>query len=130
MHEDMKGDFSVTKLGGETGVWRGLVIEIVITAFLVLVICSAHDEGRKDLQGSIPLSIGFCIGSIILFAAPFTGASMNPARSLGPSIAANYWDDHWVFWVGPIIGAQIGAHTYEWIFRVQYPPGSKVPHTV
>jgi hypothetical protein len=52
--------------------------------------------------------LGVTIASLILVGAPVSGASMNPARSLGPAVAANYWVSHWIYWVGPIVGALAG----------------------
>lgn len=52
-----------------------------------------------------------------LFQGPLTGASLNPARSLGPSIIAGHFDDHWVYWLGPVAGGVIAALVYEHVFR-------------
>ena len=43
----------------------------------------------------------------ILVGGPLTGAAMNPARVFGTAIAAGYWDNHWIYWVGPIAGAAL-----------------------
>ena len=51
-----------------------------------------------------------------LIGIPLTGASMNPARSFGPALVANTWADHWVYWLGPLIGAAIAALVYEFVF--------------
>lgn len=127
---DIIGTFSVTMIGDGVPVLGGLFIEIIITGFLVFVIFAANDPERNDLRGSMALSIGFCIGGIILFAAPFTGASMNPARTLGPSVVANHWDHHWVYWVGPIVGAQVGGNLYHYLFRVRWPEGRPKPSSI
>ncbi|GIY76725.1 neurogenic protein big brain [Caerostris extrusa] len=47
---------------------------------------------------------------------PATGASMNPARSLGPAFVSNTWANHWVYWAGPVLGALLAGLIYEYIF--------------
>jgi len=63
-----------------------------------------------------PFAIGMTILVGHLVAIPFTGTSMNPARSLGPALVAGFWTDHWIFWVGPLIGGGLGALVYEHVF--------------
>uniref|UniRef100_A0A669QA67 Aquaporin 14 n=1 Tax=Phasianus colchicus TaxID=9054 RepID=A0A669QA67_PHACC len=62
---------------------------------------------------------GLALGCAIIAGAltgPFSGGSMNPARSLGPAIVTGIWDNHWVYWVGPVLGAVLAGLCYEFIF--------------
>jgi len=59
------------------------------------------------------IAIGGTVGLDALFGGPVTGASMNPARSLGPALAAGEWQDFWIYVIGPVIGASIGALAYQ-----------------
>ncbi|XP_021963501.1 aquaporin AQPAe.a [Folsomia candida] len=58
---------------------------------------------------------GTTLGAQIL--GPFTGASMNPARSFGPSFISGYWKNHWIYWVGPISGAFAGTISYHLLYQ-------------
>lgn len=56
-----------------------------------------------------PLSIGFAVLCGHIIAVPLTGAGLNPARSFGPAVIEGNWVNHWVFWVGPFVGALVAA---------------------
>ncbi|KAM6994154.1 LOW QUALITY PROTEIN: aquaporin-2-like [Passerculus sandwichensis] len=61
------------------------------------------------------LALGSAVAAGALAAGPFSGGSMNPARSLGPAIVTGLWDDHWVYWLGPVLGAVLAGLSYEFI---------------
>ncbi|XP_010298858.1 aquaporin-8 [Balearica regulorum gibbericeps] len=81
-----------------------LVGEIVMTTFLVLVVCMGAINGKTKTPLA-PFCIGFTVTVDILAGGGVSGACMNPARAFGPALVANYWDYHWVYWVGPMIAA-------------------------
>jgi MIP family channel proteins len=96
--------------------------EVILTFFLALVVMAVATDHRAE--GSFA---AIAIGGYVAFAAtawgPVAGASMNPARSLGPALAANAWDFHWVYWLGPIAGAAIAVVVYE-LLREPHTPES------
>jgi glycerol uptake facilitator-like aquaporin len=71
---------------------------------------TAVDPRGRGLAG---FAIGAAITLDILFGGPLTGAAMNPARVFGPAVAANFWHDHYVYWVGPLIGGGLGGFVYR-----------------
>jgi hypothetical protein len=64
---------------------------------------------RRWVGAAAAIAIGGVIGLDALFGGPVTGASMNPARSLGPAIVSGTWTDFWIYLAGPIVGAIAGA---------------------
>ena len=97
------------------GAGAGLLVEIVLTFALVFVVfATAMDP--KGLTHLAPIAIGFVVLVDHLVGIPLTGASMNPARSFGPAVVANIWTDHWIYWLGPLIGAALAALIYEFVF--------------
>ncbi|XP_033134760.1 aquaporin PIP1-3 isoform X1 [Brassica rapa] len=75
---------------------------------------------RWNLQILAPLPIGFAVFLVHLATIPITGTGINPARSLGAAIIYNKdhaWDDHWIFWVGPFIGAALAALYHQLVIR-------------
>lgn len=93
----------------------GLVIEVVLTAFFLIVILGATD-GRAP-TGFAPLAIGLSLTLIHLISIPVTNTSVNPARSTGPALWAGDWalSQLWLFWVAPVAGAVLGALIYRLI---------------
>ena len=99
-------DFNVrTTLSESTGVVRGLFIEAFLTAELVFTVFMLAKEKHKATYMA-PVGIGRALFVAELVGVFFTGGSLNPARSLGPCVTTGQFDtDHWVYWVGPAIGA-------------------------
>jgi MIP family channel proteins len=89
-----------------------LVYEAVLTAFLMFVIVAVATDTRA-VGAAAAIAIGGTVGLDALFGGPVTGASMNPARSFGPALASGEWTDFWLYVVGPIAGAAIGAVAYQ-----------------
>ena len=88
------------------------VSEIVLTFFLAFVIFGVATDERA--QGAFAaVAVGGYVALAAMAWGPIANASMNPARSFGPAVAANVWDAHWVYWAGPIIGAVLGAGAYQ-----------------
>ena len=102
----------------------GLIIEIVLTAFFLLIIMgSTHSSAPA---GFAPLAIGLALTLIHLISIPVTNTSVNPARSTGPALLVGglALQQLWLFWVAPIIGGVIGGYLYRWLLpdAAQEPP--------
>ena len=102
----------------------GLGAEIVGTFILVYTVFSATDAKRSARDSHVPilapLPIGFAVFLVHLATIPITGTGINPARSLGAAIIFNKdlgWDEHWIFWVGPFIGAALAALYHQVVIR-------------
>ncbi|VFQ94870.1 unnamed protein product [Cuscuta campestris] len=102
----------------------GLGAEIIGTFVLVYTVFSATDPKRNARDSHVPvlapLPIGFAVFMVHLATIPITGTGINPARSLGAAVMygkQKAWDDQWIFWVGPFIGAAIAAFYYQYILR-------------
>nr|BCU41354.1 plasma membrane intrinsic protein 2 [Gentiana scabra] len=102
----------------------GLAAEIIGTFVLVYTVFSATDPKRNARDSHVPvlapLPIGFAVFMVHLATIPITGTGINPARSFGAAVIYGHkksWDDHWIFWVGPFIGAAIAAIYHQYILR-------------
>jgi aquaporin TIP len=103
-------------LGSGVGAGAGLVIEIVLTFFLVWVVFATAVDPRGTFKSIAGLAIGLTITMDIFMGGPLTGAAMNPARAFGPQLLQNVWSDGWVWYLGPVIGAAIAALAYEYLY--------------
>jgi len=97
---------------------KALWLEMIFTFFLVTTIflVAVHKKAPAGIHG---ISIGGMVFLLHLVGVPLTGASMNPARTLGPAIASGFWEFHWIYWVGPIIGGIIAGLIMNYIFVKQ-----------
>jgi aquaporin NIP len=104
---------------------RALVLEIVLTALLMLVIMSVATDTRA-VGAPAALAIAAAVGLAAIAFGPLTGASLNTARSLGPALASGQWSDFWLYVLGPFIGAPLGALAYQFV-RGENPRSSGPP---
>lgn len=96
------------------GLGEAFLVEAVATAVLAFVIIAVATDQRAA-QGFAGLAIGLTVGLDILWAGPLTGASLNPARTLGPALAAWTWTAAWLYVAAPVAGACAGMAAYEWL---------------
>ena len=104
------GDLGVTILAENVSVTQGLFVEIILTFFLVTTIFNTAVSGKAGNAAGI--AIGLTLIACILMGGPLTRASFNPARTLGPAIAAGNYADLWLYFVGPCVGAVFAAFLY------------------
>jgi aquaporin Z len=99
------GNYPIAKPGGD---WRSLVMEMVLTAILVSVILNTA-TGARSIGHNAAIAVGSTVALLGLFASPISGASMNPARTLGPGIVGNDYTGWWVYVIGPLVGAAVAV---------------------
>jgi aquaporin Z len=92
-------------------VWAAIVVEIVMSALFVAVILQSTKSERS--RGTALLAISFALVAIHVAAIPISGASVNPARSLGPAIVGTEFNDIWIYLIAPPIGAVLGWIAYR-----------------
>lgn len=109
------GDLGVTILGENVTSTQGLIVEIVLTFFLVNTIFNTAVSGKAGNFAG--LAIGLTLVLCILMGGPLTRASLNPARTLGPAIVSGNYADIWLYFVGPAIGAVLAALLYIGVLK-------------
>jgi aquaporin Z len=87
---------------------QSFVLEIILTFFLMFVILCVS-TGAKEKGVMAGAAIGAVVGLEALFAGPISGASMNPARSLAPALAAGHMEHLWIYVLAPVIGASLAV---------------------
>jgi len=116
--------FAATRGGGQAisldvTARQAFVLELIATFFLTFVVfATAVDPDAPKVGG---FAIGLTVGADILAIGPLTGASMNPARSLGPAVASGIFEGQAVYWAGPIVGAIFAAVLYDRLFLRRAP---------
>jgi len=94
----------------------GIIFEAVMTFFLVFVFFGTTVDEKGAFHKFEGFAIGLTVTIAVLLGGPFTGAALNPARVLGPAIAANHWTNHGVYWIGPLGGGIVAGWLYDAMF--------------
>lgn len=94
----------------------GMILEGITTFFLVFTVFATAVDERSSFRPVAGFAIGLSITLGILVAGPFTGGALNPARAFGPALASAHWQNHGVYWVGPLAGGCLAALIYDSIF--------------
>ncbi|KAL5149591.1 Nodulin-26 [Glycine soja] len=113
-HDKVDVGVTVTKYLSSTSHLEAIVWEFITASILMLTICGVATDhrGSKDLTG---VAIGISVLINVIIAGPITGASMNPARSLGPAIVSGDYKNIWVYIVSPILGAVSASTLYKFL---------------
>jgi aquaporin related protein len=116
------GPFTVgNKLDNGTSVVQGLFLEMFITTPLVLAVLFLAVEKHRGTYLA-PVAIGLAAFIAHIVGTRYTGTSINPARSFGPAVVSEFPSYHWIFWLGPVLGAFLAFGVYEVLkwFRYEY----------
>jgi MIP family channel proteins len=109
---------SIANLGATlplNGNWQqSFVLETILTFILMLVILGSGLDRRAPI-GFAGIAIGLTVGLEAACMGSITGASMNPARSFAPALVSWTWQHHWLYWIAPILGAQLAVWVYRYL---------------
>jgi aquaporin TIP len=111
-----QGHLGAPSLGGGITSGAAVVVEAVLTFFLVFVVFATAVDPRGTFKQVAGLAIGFTITLDVLMGGVLTGAAMNPARAFGPQLVGSHWAHWWVWYIGPFAGAVIAAALYEMLY--------------
>ena len=111
---------STKTLGANTyseSVWIALLVETILTFVFVLTILGVTD--KKENTHVTGIVIGLTLTLVHLFGIPYTGTSVNPARSIGPAIfqGGDALSQIWVFILAPMIGAALAAYFFKYVLK-------------
>ncbi|KAA8590829.1 hypothetical protein FQN60_001772 [Etheostoma spectabile] len=109
-------DHFVNRVPIELNAAQALGMEVLCTFQMVFTVFSVEDQRRRESPEPGNLAIGLAHTAGVLIGGRFSGASMNPARSLGPAIITGFWENHWVYLIGPVIGAMLAGVSHEFFF--------------
>ncbi len=104
---------AVPALGDGVDVTEGILLEAIMTMVLLFAVFGTAVDSRGPKIGG--LAIGLAVTADILLGGPLTGAAMNPARWFGPALAAGAFDNWFVWWIGPFLGAIVVALLYRFL---------------
>lgn len=111
------GTPGLTQLRPQLNTARGFFIEFFVAFILILVIFAVVDANKVGINGLAPLLIGLTVFVCHVCYIPYTGCSMNPARSTGPAIIYGNGKDLWLYWVASLLGGMSAGLLYELVLQ-------------
>jgi aquaporin Z len=111
------GALGANSYGGSVTVWIALLVEVILTFVFVLTILGVTD--KKENGHATGIIIGLTLTLVHLFGLPFTGTSVNPARSIGPALlqGGTALSQLWVFILAPLVGGALAALFYKYVLK-------------
>lgn len=109
-----------TTLGMGISPGMGILVEALLTFFLVWTVFGTIVDKRTSSAGLGGLCVGMIMALGIMVGGHLTMGALNPARSFGPALVSSHWADHYVYWVGPIVGALIASFVYHFGFMKKH----------
>lgn len=103
-------------VGAGFTVAQAVVAEVILTFFLVTAVFATGVDPKGAFGAVGGFAIGLTVAMDILAGGPVSGASMNPARSFGPALVSWFWNNHWVYWLAPVVGGAIAGIVYSRVF--------------
>ena len=100
----------------DVGIGTGILVEGVLTFFLVFVVFGTGIDPKGSFNAVGGMAIGLTIGIDIMMGGPLTGAAMNPARWFGPAVVSGFFDNWYVYWIGPFLGGAVAGLLYAYVF--------------
>ncbi|KAK6629090.1 hypothetical protein RUM43_002907 [Polyplax serrata] len=116
-HMNETHGFCTTVPNSQVSAIQALGSEFFATAILIYVCCSFWDKNNAVHHDSAPIKFGMTVTGLATAFGPFSGGSMNPARSFAPALFTGVWDRHWIYWVGPLSAAVLITLFYKFTFE-------------
>jgi len=111
--EWLNSKLGTPSLGPAVSVGTGILIEAVLTFFLVFVVYGTGIDPKGSFNAVGGMAIGLTVALDIMMGGRLTGAAMNPARWFGPAVVARFFDNWYVYWIGPLIGGIVAGLLYS-----------------
>ncbi|KAL0280364.1 UNVERIFIED_CONTAM: hypothetical protein PYX00_001676 [Menopon gallinae] len=102
--------------------FQAFLVEFFASSILILICCGVWDKRNANKHDSAPIKFGLAITAIATPLGPYTGGSMNPARSFAPALFTGVWNAHWIYWLAPISAGVLVTYFYKFVFDRQPPP--------
>ncbi|XP_066922557.1 lens fiber major intrinsic protein-like [Clytia hemisphaerica] len=116
---NVRGHLGTLSIHDDLLVGVAFVVELTLTFIVMLVIIAARDPDNQFSLLQSNMVVGLSVAVAMLMGMPFTGAGVNPIRAFGPAaVTGNLVHEHWVYWVGPLVGALCASLSYKYIFKL------------